>query len=134
MPPDALAELAAAWLAKAAGDIAIAEAGVAAPNVPGWAIAFHCQQAVEKSIKMHLVLAGIEPPHSHDLIFLFELARLATTEFPLGLAELKALHPFAVADRYPILTQRNIERADVLPLLKFARRAMAWADCLLPEN
>jgi HEPN domain-containing protein len=33
-------------------------------------IGFHCQQAVEKCLKAFLVLHDIEPPRSHDLLFL----------------------------------------------------------------
>ena len=80
----------------------MAELGAASERAPGWAIAFHCQQAVEKSLKILLVLQGVEPPYSHDLIYLHERCGPFATEFPLGRDELKALHPFAVAERYPI--------------------------------
>lgn len=125
------AELAFGWLAKARGDLAIAEAGWGAPAVPAWPIAFHCQQAVEKCLKAFLVLSGVKPPNTHILCDLTGLADFARVAFPLAPEHLDSLQPFAVAERYPILLAPEASRADVAPLLESARLAVAWAEQLL---
>ncbi len=62
---------------------------------------FHSQQAIEKMLKAALIVAGAEPPRSHDLVFLLEsLAALRVT--PPELFEVcAALADFGVAPRYP---------------------------------
>jgi len=52
------------WLAMALGDL---EAARARRGVRPRIVAFHAQQAAEKALKAALVLAGIEPPRTHDL-------------------------------------------------------------------
>ncbi len=75
MPPEAAAwppEAAIWWLRTALGDLAAARvlldvAGVA-PRQP----AYLAQQAAEKAIKATIALQGLEPPFTHDLLFLLE--------------------------------------------------------------
>ena len=55
---------------------------------------FTAQQAVEKLLKCWIVLAGGEPPRSHELDLLASEANLELNELLLG------LQPFAVEARY----------------------------------
>lgn len=128
MPPDLILELARAWVAKAQGDLILAELVMTAAGAPAWPIAFHCQQAVEKCIKARLVLWGVKPPVSHNLRALTALADFAAAGFLLSLADLDAPQPFAVAERYPILLAPAVSLEDVAPLVDAARRAMAWIE------
>ncbi len=48
MPRDELLDLAAPWFEFARIDCEVAAACVGRSTAHGWAIAFHCQQAVEK--------------------------------------------------------------------------------------
>ncbi len=59
--PDALL-----WLGFAIGDL---EAARSQPgrHVRPRIVAFHSQQAAEKALKAALVLAGVDPPRTHDL-------------------------------------------------------------------
>lgn len=108
LPPDPLRELALDFLAKANGDLEFALAGIDRLRAPGWGIAFHCQQAVEKSIKGALSLNNVAPPKTHDLERLGDLATGVGLAVPLDRAELRALTQFAVDDRYPRLTLSDV--------------------------
>ena len=66
---------------------------------PGWGIAFHCQQAVEKVLKGALALHGVAPPKTHDLGLLRDLCLTYGIELPVGDGELQALFPFAIRSR-----------------------------------
>lgn len=62
--------------------------------------AFLAQQAVEKSFKAILCLAGIEYGHTHDLELLAQQLLSAGIELPVSLEDLLRLTPYAVAFRY----------------------------------
>ncbi len=67
-PPDAvLWDLIRQWVAKADVDYRTAERLVNDSDPIREAIAFHCQQAVEKYVKALLVSLQIEFPKTHDL-------------------------------------------------------------------
>jgi HEPN domain-containing protein len=51
---------------RAAGDLHVCQKLVDDIEVDDSIIGFHAQQAVEKALKVALVLAGIELPHTHD--------------------------------------------------------------------
>lgn len=87
------------WLQRARADLKVAELIAREPELPGWTIGFHLQQAAEKALKAVLVAAGRPAPRTHDLEQLAELvAEVAPTlsgwsERSLGLAD------FGVAQR-----------------------------------
>ena len=87
------------WLGFAIGDL---EAARSQPgrHVRPRIVAFHCQQAAEKAIKAALVLAGIDPPRTHDLNDLRNRlpAGWRVTRSPLDLGRLSA---YATDSRYP---------------------------------
>lgn len=92
-------ELAESWLRFARNDLNLAKQAAASNELGGLA-AFHCQQAVEKSLKALLVLAGAQPPRVHDLLRLWKLVhpvyRLAEDLELLG-----DIGEFYVDGRYP---------------------------------
>ena len=135
MPPrELLIELALSWLDKAKGDLEFAYAGRAHERAPGWGIAFHCQQAVEKSLKGAITLHDVEVPRTHDVVRLRAALLDLGTAFPLVDEEVQALLPFAVDDRYPRLTLSDVSRVDALELLPVAERAVAWLDGVLRDR
>jgi len=87
------------WLAFAIGDL---EAARSQPGrrVRARIVAFHCQQSVEKALKAALVLAGIDPPGTHDLDDLRN--RLPTGwRVKARMPDLGRLTAFAADSRYP---------------------------------
>jgi len=126
--PDLNVELAAAWAEKAGGDLAMARAGLASAQVPAWAIGFHCQQAVEKCLKAWIALHGSAPPSTHDLQRLAGAVGPDAEPFPLDTLQMARLQPFAVSERYPVLRNANVERADTEALAGDAERSVAWIE------
>jgi HEPN domain-containing protein len=80
---------------RAAGDLHVCRALADDTEVDDNIIGFHAQQAVEKALKVALVLAGIELPHTHDLQSLAELVRESGTELPTEIEGTEWLTPWA---------------------------------------
>jgi HEPN domain-containing protein len=91
----------AEWLEKAQGDIDVARriAGLDRPSYD--AIAFHCQQDIEKLIKAAMAARGVEPPKVHDLPELSRRARALGLDWSWPMTELRTLTMAAVHARYP---------------------------------
>jgi len=94
-------DLARQWLAKARNDLLNADNNLRSEVVPYDTVCFHCQQAAEKLLKAYLVARGVQPPLTHDVLWLLEeiLPHCADAEtLREGLA---ILMPYAVGVRYP---------------------------------
>jgi HEPN domain-containing protein len=130
-PRNQLAELGADWLAFAESDLEAARACAERSAVQGWTIAFHMQQAVEKSFKGALLLANQVVPRSHDLVKLEEMLGGAGCEVPIGADVLNALTRFAIDDKYPRLRTVTIDRSDAIGLIGAAEKAVAWLRAML---
>lgn len=98
-------------------------------DVADGAVGFHAQQAVEKALKMALVLAEIELPRSHDLEMLAEQTAVRAP-LPDELAGVDWLTPWAVALRYDEPTTA-LDRAAAVAA---AESACRWAKALLDES
>jgi HEPN domain-containing protein len=92
-------------------------------------IGFHAQQAVEKALKVALVLVGSELPRTHDLELLVEQVEAAGTNVPDELSGINWLTPWAAELRYdePIALDRTAA-------LAVARSAVGWATSLLEDS
>jgi HEPN domain-containing protein len=113
------------WLRWAQGDFLAAERCSQVQAIPAWVIGFHCQQAVEKACKAMLVAKGVEPPRSHDLVRLAEVLEAAGLPPPAPPELCDALSPFAVADRYPVLSAPDRLREEVDPLVPSVAQVLA---------
>ena len=60
------------WLAKAHNDLLNADNNLNSEIVPFDTVCFHCQQAAEKLLKAYLLSRGLQPPFTHDLLFLLD--------------------------------------------------------------
>lgn len=119
-------DLAAHWLAIAEGDLATAEAVLGNPRLPSRQVAVLAQQAAEKAIKGVLVLAGREPPRSHDLT---ELIHLVPMDWRLRAAGID-LAPLTTAmrpARYPDYFDPPLTRGAVVQLVSDARAVIEAA-------
>ena len=91
----------AEWLAKARDDLRVVELLQAFDEYPCTAAAFHCQQAVEKSLKAFLVARHLPFLYRHDLGYLLDLCLDADQEFAAMESQIDGLSPYAVEIRYP---------------------------------
>jgi HEPN domain-containing protein len=103
------------WIKKADHDLGSAK--IIYLHLPDYfdTIAFHCQQAVEKSIKAILVFFKIEFQRSHDLVYLLELLSRKIEIDEIKFRNAFTLNNYAVQIRYPNkivkLTKEEIEMA-----------------------
>jgi HEPN domain-containing protein len=91
-------------------------------------IGFHAQQAVEKALKVALVLADSELPHTHDLELLVEQIKEAGTTVPDELSRTEWLTPWAAELRYDERIALDRKAA-----LAAAESASGWAASLLAD-
>lgn len=89
-------------------------------------VGFHAQQAVEKALKVGLVLADIDFPRSHDLRELADIAADNNIAVPGSIQEARWLTPWAAQLRYEMLEPLDREAA-----FSTATDAVAWATALL---
>ena len=92
------------WIEKAEADLEAAER--LAPDVASSTrlrevIGFHCQQTVEKYLKVLLSYYQVEFPKTHDIKRLLALLSRANPEAADALSGTKWLGPFGVDIRYP---------------------------------
>lgn len=111
---------------RAAGDLHVCRKLADDTDIDDSIIGFHAQQAVEKALKVALVLAGVELPHTHDLEFLVTLVRGSGTELPAELSDTEWLTPWAADLRYDEPTA--LDRAAALAI---AESAAHWSGSML---
>ncbi|MBK5274947.1 MAG: HEPN domain-containing protein [Desulfuromonadales bacterium] len=88
------------WLIKADNDLKTAGHGLTADEPITDTICFHCQQAVEKYLKMYLVSKGNDPFITHNLSIL--VAKCADYDPAFNeLQRFDFLTSYAVSLRYP---------------------------------
>lgn len=114
------------WLRHAASDLHLAGIALPDPEVLRNQIAFHAQQAAEKSLKAVLVARRIYFPRTHDLEALIEMIQISGLAWPFAPAEIQALTPFAVETRYPggFAQVTSVEAEEAVSA---ARRVVNWA-------
>lgn len=88
------------WLVKADNDLKTAEYGLTAAEPTTDTICFHCQQAVEKYLKMYLVSKGDEPVITHNISILVAKCAQYDPDF-IELGRFDFLTSYAVSLRYP---------------------------------
>ena len=89
------------WRLLAEDDLSVAEYLAANMRpIPTHHIAFHCQQAAEKYLKGALVVLGIEPPYTHDLILLYNLSEKLRPSYVSIFSSCSIVTQFSVQPRY----------------------------------
>jgi HEPN domain-containing protein len=89
-------------------------------------VGFLAQQAVEKALKVALVLADLELPRTHDLELLVEQLQGTGAKVPEELSEIDWLTPWAAELRYDVPTALDRPAA-----VRVAEVAIGWAEGLL---
>jgi HEPN domain-containing protein len=92
-------------------------------------VGFHAHAAVEKALRVALVLTDVELPLTHDLDFLVQLVREAGVDLPTSLSDTGWLTTWAAEFRYDELAA--LDRAAALTA---AENATGWAASLLTDS
>lgn len=114
------------WILRAKSDLALAKA----PPPEGALLedlAFHAQQAVEKSIKAVLVQTGIPFPRTHDIDELLALLPADRRPHAGGEDAFGDLTVYAVMTRYPGPVE-PVTSEELRTALELAERAVSWAE------
>lgn len=96
-------EYAELLLERASSDLAACRVLMANEDMLDDVVGFHAQQAVEKALKVALVLADIDFPRSHDLRELTDVAIDNLLKVPEAIKEARWLTPWAAQLRYEML-------------------------------
>jgi HEPN domain-containing protein len=118
------------WLRHARSNLARCRSGRALPEVLFEDLCFDAQQAAEKAIKAVLVLRQRRFPKTHDLADLLDLVAATDVGVPPEVLDAKRLTPYAVAGRYPGVSEDASEE-DYREALKTAEKVVAWAEGLV---
>lgn len=120
-------EVAAQLLRRAASDLHACRILAADDQTDDDVIGFHAQQAVEKALKVALVLAGATFPRTHDVTFLVSLTERAEIALPEPLRDADWLTPWAADMRY----DEPAASLDRGAALQTAEAAVRWVRGLL---
>ncbi len=96
-------EYAELLLEHATSDLGACRVLMAAEDMRDDVVGFHAQQAVEKALKVALVLADVDFPRSHDLRELADIAADNDVAVPGSIDEARWLTPWAAQLRYEML-------------------------------
>ena len=121
------------WLRHARSNLSRCRSDRRLPDVLFEDLCFDAQQAAEKGIKAVLVLRGRRFPKTHDLTELLDLVAATGLDVPLEVQKAKRLTPYAVAGRYPGVSEDAGEE-DYREALETAERVFAWAEKLVSEQ
>jgi len=89
------------WLDKARADLRVVRR-LLTPDCAEWgAVGFHCQQAIEKSLKAYLVAQNADFQRVHDLRYLLQACLTHEPRFTEFVGVVEPLTTFAVVFRYP---------------------------------
>jgi HEPN domain-containing protein len=119
-------------LAQLAGiDLATAEKLAPDPEMDDRPVGFHAQQAVEKSMKVALMLEGIDFPKTHDLEYLIVLVGKHSIAMGSELESASWLTPWASEFRYD---DAPIETLDRKRAIAVASAAVNWCQELIANR
>lgn len=118
-------DLARDLLVRAGDDLMAARVLADSEQVSDAVVGFHCQQAVEKSLKAVLGNGGVRFPMTHDLALLLDLIDQTETDLPDELRSVDLLTPFGVHLRYVTIEDALLVTRD--DALSWAERCVTWA-------
>jgi HEPN domain-containing protein len=118
------------WLRHARSNLARCRSHRSLPEILFEDLCFDAQQAAEKAVKAVLVLKGRRFAKTHDLAELLALVEDAGVTVPAAVLEAKRLTPYAVAGRYPGVSE-DASEGDHREALAIAEAVVGWATTLI---
>jgi len=120
------------WRLLAERDMAVADhLAVTMRPIPTETIAFHCQQAAEKYLKGALIILGEEPPYTHDLDELCNLAENHRPSFLAISSFCTIITQFSVQPRYDYGV--TLSEADMQLVLQHTKAIIDFLQKEIPE-
>lgn len=119
-------EYAELLLTHAASDLRACRVLMSEEDMRDDVVGFHAQQAVEKALKVALVIEDIDFPRTHDIRELVDIAVDNSVAVPDSIHEARWLTPWAAQLRYEMLESLDRDAA-----FSIAADAVEWARGLL---
>ena len=108
------------WIDFTNTDLSTAEFLLAMRPQPMEIICYHCQQSAEKYLKGYLIHTGVmEPPKTHNLIFLHSMCLETDNRFTEISHACEALNRYGVQPRYP--NEMEIMEQEMKKAIEYAR-------------
>jgi HEPN domain-containing protein len=117
-------------LARAKGNLNLAEKGGRLKGVLLEDLCFNTQQAAEKALKAVCLAHGMDIPKTHSLIHLMDVLEAGGIEIPQNVRDADILTQYAVQSRYPSITE-EITRSEYRDALKLAANVLFWAEKII---
>lgn len=130
LPTPEQIEVAESLARLAAIDLATAEKLAPDPEMDDRPVGFHAQQAVEKALKVVLMLEGVDFPKTHDLEYLIVLAEKHSIVMEQELESASWLTPWAAEFRYDDAPIETLERKRAIAV---ANVAVTWCQELIAK-
>ena len=119
-----------AWLARAKGNLNLAEKGGRLKGGLLEDLCFNAQQAAEKALKAVCLAQGKDIPKTHSLIHLMDILESAGIEIPKSVRNADILTQYAVQSRYPSIME-DITKTEYRESLKLAANVVFWAETVI---
>jgi HEPN domain-containing protein len=130
---EAIKELVAQWIRRARSDLILAQM-IEDERISAEILAFHAQQAAEKSLKAILIRDQLEFPRTHVIALLLNLCGQAGYQVPEQLLDALDLTRYAVAARYPS-EEDPVTRDQAREAALIASNVFAWVEAQIdPEQ
>ncbi len=113
------------WLEKALSDLQTARL-IKTYDGDYYAVAFHCQQAIEKALKGWLLFKSGRHYDGHNLTYLCRQAAQLDSNFTEYLDESAALNSYYIETRYPTDLPFEITEQEILTVLRMAEDIFAY--------
>ena len=125
-------DLVSEWLEIASNDLTVAHHlfDTMHPK-PLEIICYHCQQAVEKSLKGYLIDRDVEPPYIHDLEKLHLMCLGHDASFDTIEKACLRLNNYSASTRYP--NRPEVMESDAAYALREAERILDVCTSLIPS-
>jgi HEPN domain-containing protein len=113
------------WLEKALSDLQTARL-IKTYDGDYYAVAFHCQQAIEKALKGWLLFKSGRHYDGHNLTYLCRQAAQLDSNFQEYLDESAALNNYYIETRYPTDLPFVITEQEIISVLRMAEDVFAY--------
>jgi HEPN domain-containing protein len=113
------------WLKRSKSNLEMAKAGKSSDEILYEDLCFHCQQAIEKSLKGLLIYLGIDFPFTHSISALVKLIKESRIEPPDFVCNSAKTTVYAVGTRYP-LEQEPVTEEEYKEALTLAEQVYNW--------
>ena len=116
------------WLAFAQLDLQAAQELVKLDLKFSGIVAYHAQQAAEKSLHAYLIFKENSAPKTHDLSYLIKQCSLFDGDFIVLSHRVQALEPFSVKTRYPDHFRVIITHVHAQELIDYAAKIVEFVS------